>query len=126
MTTAVKATKILQKDIAFSYPEIHFTRLNTVFTFVKSGARDQRVSVTYLGRGLKNDSFTEKKHDIERADRLIGNKHLHNERLSFYEFMTENLLGNDRHPLILVDWSPINGNEIFRYSGRVFQWAAEL
>lgn len=110
----MKATEILQKDIAFAYPEIHSSRLNAFFTFVKSGARDQRVSVTYLGRGLKNDSFTEKKHDIKRADRLIGNKHLHSERLCFYEFMTEALVGHKRHPFIIVDWSPINGNEIFQ------------
>ena len=110
----MKATEILQKDIAFAYPEIHTTRLNAFFTFVKSGLRDQRLSVTYLGRGLKNDSNTEKKHDIKRADRLIGNQHLHNERLCFYEFMTQSLVGHNRHPFIIVDWSPINGNEIFQ------------
>ena len=110
----MKATEILQKDIAFAYPEIHAARLNAFFTFVKSGLRDQRLSVTYLGRGLKNDSNTEKKHDIKRADRLIGNQHLHNERLYFYEFMTESLVGSNQHPFIIVDWSPINGNEIFQ------------
>ncbi len=52
----MKVTEILHKDIAFSYPEIHSSRLNAFFTFVKSGLRDQRVSVTYLGRGLKSDS----------------------------------------------------------------------
>jgi len=110
----VKATEILQKDITFAYPEIHSSRLKAFFTFVKSGLRDQRVSVTYLGRGLKNDSDTDKKHDIKRADRLIGNSHLHSERLCFYEFMTEMLVGNNRHPFIIVDWSPINGNGIFQ------------
>lgn len=28
--------------------------------------------------------------------------------------MTETLVGNNRHPLVIVDWSPINGNEIFQ------------
>jgi len=28
--------------------------------------------------------------------------------------MTEALVGNNRHPFIIVDWSPINGNEIFQ------------
>lgn len=110
----MKATEILHKDIAFSYPEIHTTRLNAFFTFVNSGLRDQRVSVTYLGRGLKDYSNTEKKHDIKRADRLIGNPYLHSERLCFYEFMTEALVGHNQHPLIIVDWSPINGQEIFQ------------
>jgi len=76
--------------------------------------RDQRVSVTCLGHGLKFDSNTHKKHDIKRADRLIGNHHLHNDKIYFYEYMTETLDGNNRHPLVIVDWSPINDNEIFQ------------
>ncbi len=61
----MKATEILHKDIANTYPEIHKTRLNTLFTFVRSGLRDQRVTVTYLGRGLKSLSKTDKKYDIK-------------------------------------------------------------
>ena len=110
----MKATEILHKDIANAYPEIHKTRLNTLFTFVRSGLSDQRVTVTYLGRGLKSLSNTDKKHDIKRADRLIGNAHLHQERLSFYEHMTQSLVGQQQHPFIIVDWSPINGGEIFQ------------
>ena len=110
----MKATEILHKDIANAYPEIHKTRLNTLFTFVRSGLSDQRVTVTYLGRGLKSLSNTDKKHDIKRADRLIGNAHLHQERLSFYEHMTQSLVGRQQYPFIIVDWSPINGGEIFQ------------
>lgn len=110
----MKVTEILQQDMKFSYPQIHSVRLNTFFTFVRSGMQDQRVSVTYLGRGLKDESNTHIKHDIKRADRLIGNHHLHNDRLYFYEHMTSLLVGNKKHPLVIVDWSPINGNEIFQ------------
>jgi hypothetical protein len=110
----MKATEILHKDIANAYPEIHKTRLNTLFTFVRSGLRDQRVTVTYLGRGLKSLSKTDKKHDIKRADRLIGNTNLHQERFCFYEHMTECLVGRQQHPLIIVDWSPINAGQIFQ------------
>lgn len=110
----MKALDIVQNDIAFAYPEIHKVRLNTLFTFVGSAMKDQRVSVTYLGRGLKSASKTDKKHDIKRADRLIGNPHLHHERFCFYEHMCEALVGEDKHPIVIVDWSPINGNEIFQ------------
>ncbi len=110
----MKASEILHKDIADSYPQIHKTRLNTVFTFVESGLRDQRVTVTYLGRGLKTRSKTDIKHDIKRADRLICNQYLHQERIDFYQHMTSSLVGKQQNPLILVDWSPINGNEIFQ------------
>jgi hypothetical protein len=110
----MKITNIIQNDIAAAYPEIHATRLNTLLTFVNSGMHDQRVSVTYLGRGLKSLSKTTKKNDIKRADRLIGNQLLHFERPHFYEYMTSQLIGQKRFPIILVDWSPINGQEIFQ------------
>jgi hypothetical protein len=77
----MKVIDSLQKNIANEYTEIHSARLKTLLTFVHSGLSDQRVSVTYLGRGLENLSHTNKKHDIKRADRLCGNRHPHNERL---------------------------------------------
>jgi hypothetical protein len=113
-TEPMKAIDIIQNDIAAAYPEIHAVRLNTLFTFVDSGMHDQRLSVSYLGRGLKSRSSTEKKHDIKRADRLIGNEHLHWERQYFYEYMTEQLVGKQVTPIITVDWSPINGNGQFQ------------
>lgn len=73
----MKAIKIIQNEISLEYPEIHKTRLNTLFTFVHSGLIDQRLTVTYLGRGLKSFSNTDKMHDIKRADCLCGNTHPH-------------------------------------------------
>lgn len=110
----MKITNIIQNDIAAAYPEIHATRLNTLLTFVQSGLYDQRVSVTYLGRGLKNLSKTTKKNDIKRSDRLIGNALLHAERSLFYEYMASQLIGQQAFPIILVDWSPINGQGMFQ------------
>lgn len=110
----MKAITSLQKNIAKEYPVIHSVRLNTLMTFVRSGLRNQRMSVTYLGRGLKAQSSTSVKHDIKRADRLCGNLHLHRERIKFYTHITRTLVGSNPHPIILVDWSPINGNEIFQ------------
>ena len=115
----------LKEDIATTYPDIHSVRLSTVFTFVESGMRDQRVTVTYLGRGLKNSSYTDKKHDIKRADRLIGNPYLHSERLYFYEFMTEHLVGHNPHPLVIVDWCVSMVRKCFKYLGLVSLWVEE-
>jgi len=110
----MKVIDIIHNDIANAYPEIHKTRLSTLFTFVHSGLKKQRVTVTYLGRDLTSLSNTNKKHDIKRADRLIGNLRLHQERHCYYEFMSETLVGHQKHPLVIVDWSPINGQEIFQ------------
>ncbi|CAG21730.1 IS4-like element ISPpr2 family transposase [Photobacterium profundum] len=110
----MKATEILYQDLRSYYPQIHSSRLKTLCTFIESGIKDQRVSVTYLGRGLESGSVTTKKHDSKRADRLIGNAHLHCERHDYYEYMTEQLIGREKHPIILIDWSPINGQEIYQ------------
>lgn len=48
------------------------------------------------------------KHAIKRVDRLLGNRHLQTERSLFYWVMLRALLGPLKHPLILVDWSPID------------------
>ena len=40
----MKALDILQNELAFAYPQIHTVRLNTLFTFVCSAMREQRVT----------------------------------------------------------------------------------
>jgi hypothetical protein len=50
----MKVFKIIQNEISRAQPGIHKTRLNTLFTFVHDGLRDQNLTVTYFGRGLKN------------------------------------------------------------------------
>ncbi len=49
----MKVIEIIQNEISLAQPEIHKTRLNTLFTFVHSGLIHQRLTVTYLGRGLR-------------------------------------------------------------------------
>lgn len=110
----MKVSTILLQELKTCSTHIHQSRLKTLCAFTESVMKDQRVSVTYLGRGFKKQSKTTKKHDIKRADRLIGNTHLHLDRPSLYEYMADKLIGNQVNPLIIIDWSPINGNEIFQ------------
>lgn len=110
----MKVSEILHEAMKHSYPEIHKIRLKSLFEFVESGLSEQRVSVTYLGRGLKSRSKTDKKHDIKRADRLVGNGHLHSERVFFYEQMTSQLIGHQKHPVLIVDWSPLKSHQIYQ------------
>lgn len=102
-------TATLKHDISITFPDIHKTRLDTFFTFVEAGCCTQNVTVTSLGRALKRASGTDVKHDVKHAGRLIGNTYLHHERICFYQLMSERLRGDQKHPFILVDWSPING-----------------
>ncbi|WP_252860386.1 IS4 family transposase [Halomonas sp. KX33721] len=67
---------------------------------------ERRLGLTALGRALPGPAAT--KHTIKRADRLLGNPHLHQERPLFYWLVASLLMGHNTRPLILVGWSPID------------------
>ena len=114
LENAMKATQLLHKKLSSACPEIHKIRLSALMAGVNSALSEHQVTVTGLGRNLKSHSKTNTKHDIKRMDRLIGNKHLHKERKDIYRYLTTQLVGNQKHPVLIADWSPIPGNEIFQ------------
>ena len=44
---AMKVIEIIQNEISLAHPEMHKTRLNSLFTFVHSGLKDQRLTETF-------------------------------------------------------------------------------
>ena len=110
----MKEIKLLHKRISTACPKIHDVRLNALAAAVTSSLTGRQVTVTGLGRDLKSYSSTDTKHDIKRMDRLIGNKHLHDERKDIYQYLARLLIGQQKHPVLIVDWSPIPGNELFQ------------
>ena len=110
----MKAIELLNKNISTAVPELHKVRLSALMAAVTSTVTGQQLTVTGLGRNLKSESKTDTKHDIKRMDRLIGNQHLHAERKEFYRYLIKMLVGQNKHPIFIADWSPIPGNEIFQ------------
>ena len=102
----MQTTRFLHKILSGSAQIIHALRLNAVFDAVQALLSSQRLGVTALGRHLPGN--TTPKHAIKRMDRLLGNSHLHQERPLFYDQVTRLLIGNMKHPRILVDWSPVD------------------
>ena len=84
---------------------IHRKRLNTLNLLVNALVQDKKLSLTQLGRALKNKA--KEKNNIKRCDRFLGNKKLHEERYSIYQKAAHWLIGRMPRPLILVDWSHI-------------------
>ncbi len=93
---------------------MHDIRLKALIAGVTSAPTEHQVTVTGLGRNLKSYSKTHTKHDIKRMDRLIGNLHLHAERKGIYQYLSRQLIGQQKHPVLIADWSPLPGNEIFQ------------
>jgi hypothetical protein len=63
-------------------------------------------SVTGLGRNI--DSQTTEKHQIKRSMRLCSNPHLQSDITVIYSRMAERLIGLQKRPIILVDWSDLD------------------
>ena len=85
------------------FSTIHGKRLNTLNLLINALITEKKLSLTQLGRALKNKA--QEKHNIKRCDRFIGNKKLHAERLSIYIKVAQRLIGNNVRPHLLVDWS---------------------
>ena len=67
---------------------------------------NETLTLTGLGRAIRTSAKV--KHSIKRVCRLLGNTHLHSELQAVYAFIAQILLKNIKHPIIIVDWSPVN------------------
>jgi DDE family transposase len=99
----MQAKKMLHQMLHNNCPQIHDYRLTALMDVVESLVYGNTLTVTGLGRSsLRNISM---KHSIKQSDRLIGNHHLTRERQSVYQTVTQWLIGDNKRPLILIDWS---------------------
>jgi hypothetical protein len=72
---------------------------------VETAMKSKKLSLTALGRSLPLP--IQERSGIKRADRFLGNTKLHQERRAIYSVCIQRLLGNNKRPAIVVDWSHI-------------------
>lgn len=99
------AIAVLQKLICRSIPSLHLKRLRTVTAVVGSALHGRRLTLSALGRNLRSECTV--RHRIKRVDRLLGNRHIQQERLLFYRLLCDLLIGNRAEPVLIVDWSDL-------------------
>lgn len=107
----MQAVRFLHKAFVRALPNVHAKRLNTLMCAVSALLAGRRLTLTALGRFMPGDG--QPRHAIKRVDRLLANPHLHAERPLFYLMMLRALLGSLKHPLVLVDWSPVDAPGCF-------------
>jgi len=95
------ATAVLQKLLRRSIPSLHLKRLATLVAVVGAALQGGRLTLSALGRGL--DAKCAVRHRIKRVDRLLGNTHLHQDRLLFYRCLCQLLLARRPEPVLIVD-----------------------
>jgi hypothetical protein len=105
------ATQVLHNYLGKMCQAIHKTRLQATMIGVRALMHGKTLSVTGIGRAIQGSAFT--KHAIKRADRLIGNPALHQDRLHIYRALIQWLLGRLHRPVILVDWSELTDDRQF-------------
>lgn len=99
------ATRVLDKHLRSHCQETHSRRMSAVIEMVDGLLRGRVLTVTGLGRSLAGK--VSPKHQIKKADRLIGNRQLHYERATFYHALIKMTIGHMQRPVILVDWSDV-------------------
>jgi len=105
------ATQIINTHLKTMCQAIHKQRMKALMSMVEACIQGKKLSVTGLGRAIKNSVY--EKHNIKRADRLMGNLALNQERGLVYQMMGKWIIGNQKQPVILIDWSDLSTNRSF-------------
>lgn len=101
--------QILHESLENQCPNIHKKRLQSLMDSVQSLLTNDALTLTLLGRSLPSKAKT--KHCIKRVDRLLGNNHLHHDRLDIYRWHCHQFCSVNAQPIVLVDWADIREYE---------------
>lgn len=107
----MRATQLLDNYLRKHCQGVHKKRMIAVLLLTSALMTGRKLSVTGLGRAICNDTHT--KHNIKRADRLIGNAALNQDRSRIYKAMAKLIIGQQRRPVILIDWSDLSADREF-------------
>lgn len=102
----MQARTVLRSLIEQVCVPMHAARREALETVVWSAMSGRCVTVTGLGRGIDSEAL--EKHNIKRADRLLSNAYLHAEREGVYGALVRRLVGVQKHPVIIIDWSALD------------------
>lgn len=119
MQVQTMVTNWLRRDC----PSMHRARIKAFSQTVATAAKHRVLNLTELGR--ERDSRAKEKHSIKQVDRLLGNTHLHGERLHLYQRLAFFAIGHQPRPYLLLDWSGLpSGDYVLRaalsFHGRAF------
>jgi len=105
------ATQVLDTYLKKHCQGIHKARMKTLLTATIALMTGKKLSVTGLGRAMRTEAKT--KHNIKRADRLAGSATVHQDRPLIYRAVAKLIIGAQRRPVILVDWSDLSADREF-------------
>lgn len=84
---------------------IHKTRLESLIPVITGLITSKQLKLTQLGRSLNLDA-TERS-GIRRVDRLLANSYYQEHSIEIYKAISQRIVGNQKRPIILVDWTSL-------------------
>ena len=98
-------TELLHNILDKSGAIQHKGRLKSVMVAVSSVMSGANLDLTSMGRHLNKEIKPKSK--IKEIDYLLGNGHLHRERMHIYKSINEWVIGQEKLLFIAIDWSSI-------------------
>ena len=103
----MRVAAILRKLYGRCLAQIHAARFAAVLVAVEALLSARRLSLTSVGRAIAGPTAV--KHSIKRVDRLLGNVRMQAELRAWYRAIAEQVVGKQPRPLVLLDWTELNG-----------------
>jgi len=107
----MRATQLLDTYLRKHCQGVHQKRMTALLTITAALMTGRKLTVTGLGRAICNETHT--KHNIKRADRLIGNVAMNQDRRKIYKAMAKLIIHKQSRPVILIDWSDVSADREF-------------
>jgi hypothetical protein len=107
----MREVELLHKFLSKSLPNMHKTRINSLICGVENALNGSKLTLTGLGRACLDN--TQVKNKIKRMDRLLGNNKLYTEINDIYSAIAHMLIGNKKHPIIIIDWASVDNRDKF-------------
>lgn len=98
----MRKESLLQNHFKDTFSSMHKKRQAVLFGAVDALMEGASLTLSSLGRNFKGSA--KERHQIRKMDRLLGNKHLHQEIPMIYKGINELIVTQNR-PVISVDWS---------------------
>ena len=105
------ATQLLDTYLRKHCQGVHKKRMTALITLTQALMTGKKLSVTGLGRAINNATKT--KHNIKRVDRLVGSAAVNHDRQVINQALAHLIIGKQRRPIILVDWSDLSADREF-------------
>jgi DDE family transposase len=104
----MRASRVLQKCLARSLEPMHDARSRVLLRSVEALVAGRRLTLMDVARAWPDAERV--RAPLKAFDRLLSNRHLHQEREQIYADMARWLLRSER-PVIVIDWSDLKADK---------------